>query len=98
MYVTHGDGPNALYNKLVLIPNRVLLTATADIDTPTGIQVLQFVPLMPVQGIPLLQYMQYIDPDTRCLIFAWCAPFRAVPQLSVQQGLARVLTTMLSKF
>ena len=89
----------------MLVPNGVLLTAT-DIDTTTGIQILQFVPLALVQGIPLLEYMPYTDPDTQHLDFTWCAPFQAVLQLYVQQGLARILelsqttlpTTMSSKF
>ena len=62
----------------VLVPNGISLTATMDIDTLTEIQVLQFVPLALVLGIPPFQYVQYTNPDTQLLVSTWCAPFPPV--------------------
>ena len=73
----------------VLVPQGVLLTVTADINTPDGVQVLPFIPIVAlVQGLPLLQFVQFTKSHTQRLVSSWSHAFQAVSQSAVQAGLA----------
>ena len=48
----------------LLVPHGIVLTATADINTPLGVQVPQHVPMALVKSLPLLQFVQYTDEHT----------------------------------